>query len=205
MRITSLSAQEKNNLRYNADYEDIVEFGIKAGVNICEEELEDLISRIQYKKAMGKALSMINIKVRSEQEVRKKLKEMDFQEGIIDKVTERLKELKYLDDHEFSRMWIEDRMKLKPVGRKMLIRDLKNKGVAPEVVDETINEFEINDLDTAVSLLKKKMGKAADAALNTDDRNKVYNRLYRYLLYRGMDYDTARKAISICLNCEIGE
>lgn len=208
MKITSLLMQKKNDSRYNvyiddnycfsADYDDIVEFGLKVGSVFNQAELDELIFKLQYKKAMDRAFYMIDIKARTEYEIRKKLRESEYNDDVIEKVISRLKELNYLDDMQYSKLWVDNRMNLRPVGKRKLISELKTKGVEPYIIEQTIDNCKYDDLDTAIKLLKKKLCKTS---LESDyDKQKVYNRLYRFLLYRGIDYDTARKALKLCLN-----
>ena len=59
-------------------------------------------------------------RARSEQEVRAKLAESGpTTSDVVERTLERLRELSLVDDHEFSRQWIEERVKrrgLRPAG-----------------------------------------------------------------------------------------
>lgn len=215
MIITSIECQEKNKKRYDifidqkysfsADYDEIVEFNIKVNAELTEDELEDILYRLQYKKALSKAFYILNIKSRTQQEIENKLKSLDFDQSIIAKVLERLKELGYLNDLDFSRQWIYTSMSIKPVGKRKLSASLRAKGVDQSVIDNAIESSGYNDLDTAIELVNKKLRTSGKGMETEEDKGKAFAKLYRYLLYRGIDYDTAKKAINSCINSHIDE
>lgn len=213
MKITSILAQKKNCNRYDiyidykyafsADFDEVIKYGLKEDIYFSEEEFKTIISEIQYKNALNTALRFLNVKSRTENEVRKKLSRNDYDNYVIDRVILRLKELGYLDDYHYTKLYIEDRMNLKPLGKKKLSIELKNKGVDPDIIEKVIDESSYDDLDTAIQLVKKRINRIDISQINKDDIEKLYNRLYRYLLYRGILYETAKKAINICINCDI--
>jgi len=202
MVITSITAQEKNSSRYNiyidysysfsADYEDIIELGIKEGMVLDDAGFEHLITSCQYKKALNKAILFLSARARSEHEIKNKLMSLNYDAQIIEKVICRLKELKYIDDMEFAMAWIKERKKLKPQGTKRIIQELKNKGVNSEIIDDSLAMSQIDDLETAIAIVKKKMGKEKIVK-----GSKEYAKIYRHLIYRGINYNTAQKALNL--------
>lgn len=210
MVITAIEEQKKKD-RFNIfiDYEygfsvcydDIVEFNIKVGNVLDEDMKKDLIYKCQYNKALNAAFNFLSSRARSEYEVRKRIMKLDIDDEIIEKVIYRLKELKLIDDKEYAKMWLEERSRLKPEGRNKLALGLKNKGIKPQIIDECMSEWEYDDLSVAIELLQKKIANK-DFSLVYKDKSlytKEIQKLYRYLLYRGIGYDTAKRAIETCL------
>lgn len=209
MVITSIEKQKKNENRYNVyvdnnycfsvDYDQIIEYGIKENCEYDNENLSDLIYKCQYGKAMNKAMMYLSKRQQSEQEIRKKLKDLMYEDGIIENVITRLKELNYINDEEFARLWIEDRNKFKPTGRKKLIQELKSKGVGDNIINNMVNNSDCDDLKIAVGIIEKKLGQMSNGL----DDQKILRRIFRYLLYRGIEYETAYKAIKKYVDKEI--
>lgn len=208
MIITSIIIQKKNKDKYNiyvdnnycfsADYEDIIEFDIKADQYVDDEQLKNLIYKCQYKKALNKALNFLARRFMSEYEIKGKLLSSGYNEEIIETVIKKLKELNYVDDERFSKQWVEDRKLMKPIGMKRLEAELQNKGISRELIKNTLDESGCDDLETAVYLIGKKLG---NNKVGCGDKT-TSSKLYRYLLYKGIGYETARKAISRYLNID---
>jgi SOS response regulatory protein OraA/RecX len=61
-----------------------------------------------------------------------------------------------------------------------------------------MEEYEHDDLSVAVEIINKKIKFMEKSSVDV----KTYGKLYRYLIYKGIDYDTARKALDLCLKSE---
>lgn len=201
MIITSITVQKRKKDRYNifidydysfsADSEDIAILGIEEGQSIDAEKLEHLIYLCQYSKAYNKALNILAQRSRSEHEIRSKLNLSGYCTNIVEMVVQKLKELKFIDDLEFSKSWVENRMMFNPAGRRKMISDLANLGINKETAESALYESQCDDLEVAKILAAKKI---KSAGIDLKDI-KALNRLYRYLLSKGISYDAAHKAI----------
>ena len=210
MVITAIEEQKKKDrfnifidyeYSFSACYDDIVEFNVKVGDTFDEEGKRELIYKCQYNKALNAAFNFLSNRPRTEYEVRKRIMKLDIDDEIIEKVIQRLKELKLIDDKEYAKMWLDERSRLKPEGKNKLVLGLKNKGIKPQIIDECMSEWEYDDYSVAMKLLQKKLANK-DISLLYENKplyNKEIQRLYRYLLYRGIGYDTANRALKAYL------
>lgn len=71
---------------------------------------------------------------------------------LINQIISKLEELKYLDDKKFATWLIESRSRSRPRGKRLLIQELKSKGI--DVSEEPIN---LDEIDLAQKALKKKL------------------------------------------------
>ena len=203
MIVTSITKQRKNDKWYNiyidgeycfsAGCEDVIEFSIKEDNVYDEAGLKKLIYNCQYKKAFDYACRILSVSPKSQMELVKKLK-AKYVDEVIDEVINKLKEYGYIDDTEFSRMWIEERKRLKPAGKRKIAQELRAKGVDKQTVEDALQQFIPDDLDAAAEIVQKKINRAGGFP---EDRREL-QKLYRYLLYRGFDYDTIRQALDRC-------
>jgi regulatory protein len=113
-------------------------------------------------------------------------------------VVTRLVELGYLDDDAFARTWVESRDRARPRGESALRRELAQKGVSREVVDEVLVERHDAagesepDRDAATALLERKR-----AALTREpDERKRRQKAYALLARNGFDPETCRDVAS---------
>lgn len=206
MVITSIIVQKRNPKRFNiyidgdykfsANSDDIIELGIREGSVLDQSGLDDLVYRCQFKDAFDRSCRFLGVRARSEYEIKTKLKSDGYDESVISIVVDRLIEMKLIDDREFARMWIEERNLLKPSSKRVLIDELKDKGIDKQIISDTIDEYVPDELDIAIQVTKKKLSQSNSDIKNPTDQQKIY----KYLSYKGFDYETSKRAVDMCLN-----
>lgn len=157
------------------------------------------------------ALRYLNIRFRSEKEIRdylrKKLakrikddKEKDETAQLIDLIIHKLKQQKFLNDEEFAIMWIRSRTAFKPKGQRLIRLELQQKGVSKEIIDKAFQAFnsiqkeekgeERDELSLAKDILDKKRKK-----FEPMDKQERFNKAGSLLARRGFDLDIIKAAI----------
>jgi len=103
----------------------------------------------------------------------------------------RLTSAGYLDDAEFARAWIDDRIRLRHYGRQRIASELVAHGVDPAYFSSQLDEVcgEEQELARAISLLGTKYRPVAARNPRTD-----IHRAYQWLLRRGFSNGVARRA-----------
>jgi regulatory protein len=116
----------------------------------------------EYESAMSRAGRLLILRARTESEVRSRLLDSGFGPDTATRVIDRLRELHLVDDAEFAREWIEERTRRKSAGPRILVTELRAKGVADEVIDEAVAEAFPDEgaraQEVAASLLPKWSG-----------------------------------------------
>lgn len=136
-------------------------------------------------ECLDAALRFLSHRQRSEREVRRRLAEKGHCSDRIDRVVERLRELKLVDDREFADYWLTERQLHKPRGQRALRAELFQKGVPREVVDEALGAGERDEVDDAYRAAEKRA-----AQLSSLDEAGFRQRLSQFLLRRGFDWET---------------
>jgi len=109
----------------------------------------------------------------------------------IQQVLSRLKDLKYLDDTAYTKDFISLRTSSsRPRGKFILKRELKNKGIHPELAERIVEESEINEEDLAFESLLKKA-----KAIERVEPRKQKEKALRFLASRGFKIDAIYKAV----------
>ena len=164
------------------------ERGLREGVALSHEELEE--SRVAGERplAMNRALHFLGYRARSESEVRERLRRYGYAEGTVELVVERLRELGYLDDEEFARL--KAREKARRYGPRRVSVELRKSGVDAEVARSAVEEefAEKSELEAAFSAVSRRynrrgpddVGAGADAEAVATAR-----RVYGFLMRRG--------------------
>lgn len=121
-----------------------------------------------------------------------RLKQKGHRGFIIAQAIDDLKEKKFLDDKVFARLWIGDRMSLRPAGKSLIVRELKSKGVDDESIAAAFGEYEgvFDEYEMALPLARRKLEQ-----LKGIEAEKAKKKLLDFLSRRGFSYNTIWKII----------
>ena len=97
-----------------------------------------------------------------------------------------------INDQDYAFFYIDAQLRRKPVGKIKIRQQLRQKGIAEEIIAQSINVAELNETDLAKQLLLKKAGRYSQSQLKD---TKVQNRLLRYLASNGFNMGTSYQAI----------
>jgi len=201
--ITSIEPQKRKG-RYNifldeefafgADKETIFHFGLRKNDELSEEKIKEIRDYDEFNLGKKTAFSFLGYKPRTERELRKKLKEKKISEKNIEKTLKVLKDLKYLDDGQYAKMYLEEKLSHKPAGKRLISMKLSEKGIKKEVIEKVMASQYSEDKEKkkAKELLAKYI-KKVKAKSDLDKKQKCY----RYLLSKGFDYEIVKSVCSI--------
>jgi regulatory protein len=151
--------------------------------------------------AMEIAARYLGARPRTRWELERRLRRAGVEEPTVERTLERLATLGFVDDRAFARWWAEQRDRHAPRGRRMVEAELRQHGVPREVIEE-LRGSEIAEPALDHHGLPATEDDRALAALDRhlrgrpvpDDRRAV-ERIGMYLVRRGFDPETARRAI----------
>jgi regulatory protein len=148
----------------------------------------------QYRRAYSYSLSLLKRRLRSAEEVKDKLKQRKYPENTIDRIITDFKNTGLLNDRNFARAWVEDRLNLNPKAPGLLKLELKKKGVSGEIVEKTLKEAEENyDFEEiACDLAKKRFACLAGVKNQTKKKKRIFD----YLKRRGFNYSIIYQALN---------
>ena len=120
--------------------------------------IADLIEK-ELTRAKNTAYRYLSYRPRSRAEIETKLQDKEFDESIVAAVLADLARLGYVNDEQFARAWARGRVRLRGFGRRRVDQELKAKGVAPEIIGETLAEVfgETSETETAMQVAEKKL------------------------------------------------
>ncbi|OQY09888.1 MAG: RecX family transcriptional regulator [Marinitoga sp. 4572_148] len=116
--------------------------------------------------AQRRAINLLKFRARSEFEMRNRLLEKGFDESVVDKTIEKLKEYKMLDDELFAYLYAYDKLTLNKKGPFIIKMELKNKfhieeDVIYKAMDKVLQEIDLQEIirEIALNQLKHKKDK----------------------------------------------
>ncbi|KMK90424.1 recombination regulator RecX [Rossellomorea marisflavi] len=187
--ITKITRQVKNTERYNLFIDGKYAFSVDEGILASHHlrkglEVDELaISELQYaddvKKAFNKASHYLSYRMRTEKEVRDHLLESEWEDGIVQEVMDKLKELKYTNDAEFAHAFTGTHMNTSDKGPKWISGELRRKGVDARYIEEALEAFsQDQQVEKAAALMEKMLKKYKNDSV-TVAKQKIEQNLMR--------------------------
>jgi len=145
---------------------------------LSTEQIETLSGADCYQRCLYAADRYLSYRPRSESELRERLSKRDFDIKIIEDVIIKLKEKGLVNDTSFAQFWKDNRESFNPRSRWLTKLELRRKGIADDIIDQTLGS--IDDDDSAYRAALRKAG-----SLSRSDYQSFRRRLGEYLKRRG--------------------
>ncbi len=194
MKISNIKRQVKRQDRYAVYIDDKYVFSLgesellNSGLNIGQELSSEDLKRFNQLAVMDKALDrtmrFMSIRSRSIWEVQTYLKRKGYGENTSNEIIKKLTKLGFIDDESFTKAWVENRRLLKPVSKRRLIMELRQKRVDNSIIDKALEEDEVTDESTLRQLIEKRRGRY---------KNEI--KLMQYLVRQGYNYQDVKSAL----------
>ena len=158
-------------------------YGLTEGMSIDENYIRKVLMDEEQSKSNNCALHFLSYRQRTEKEIVDKLKEKGFEDKVIDNTLIYLKNYGLIDDMEFAKSFMKDKINLNKQGPKRIKYELYKKGISQEIINEVLAEDD-NEYNRALELAKRKL-----SSYKKDDKNAIYRKLGGFLQRRGYSYD----------------
>jgi regulatory protein len=202
MQITKIEVQKKKKDRYNVyidgvfrfglDEGTLIKFDLRKGIEVSEQEIEKIENEEVVAKAFNAAASFLKTRERSRKEISDKLKTKDYEITAIEKVLEKLERLDIVNDKRFAEMFVRDRMKLRPKGKKVLTMELVQKGIDRYIIEDALNEMLGGENE--LGLAKRVFEKAEKKYSRLEEREKK-DKIIKFMMARGFNYGMIEKLL----------
>jgi len=205
-KITKIEFQKNNKDRVNVYLDDNFAFGIDINIMVKyslaknmeleEEFINEILKAEEEINAYNYALSVLSRNFKSEKQLRTKMQEKGYDNQFIDNSITKLKQHRYLDDELYSEMLINSKINVSKYGKRRIKETLYEKGISREIIDEKMSDIsEEDELERAKSLGAKKL-----KTLKEEDIKKRKIKLFNYLVNKGFEFSTVKKAAEVLLD-----
>lgn len=196
MKITSIKQQVKRADRYSIFVDEKYSFslseselitsGVHSGQELTTGELDKYKERSKLDKIYGLVLNLVARRPRSERELRDYLRRKKHDEDTTQTILNKLSKSGLLDDSDFAKRWVENRRLLKPVSKRRLVQELRQKDIASEIIEQVLAEDDTTDRETLKDLIERKRKQTK----YQDD-----TKLMQYLARQGFGYDDIKTTL----------
>jgi len=183
---------------FNISEKDYLSLNLYEKSEIDDKTIDYIRNTINFQEAKSRAVRYLTLRIRTEKEVRDKLKSEGYDNECIARVIDELKAIGYINNQLYAQKYVYDRSKLKPMSKRMLKLELLAKGIPEETADEVLADWKAEDADVARSLVKRKFGK-----YDMKDE-KIIRKAFMFLAHRGFNRDTIKEVLRE-FDAEIGD
>jgi regulatory protein len=143
---------------------------------------------MELDRAVELAYRALSSRDRTVAELRAWLERKRVEPAAIDHAVDTVASAGFLDDARFARLFAEDKRGIERWGPDRIARDLRRRGVAPDLIEAALADRGRGDeLEAAVELLREKVAPPAD------DRER--DRAWRLLVRKGYGPELAYEAV----------
>lgn len=128
---------------------------------------------MNFEQAKEKAVKYLVLTLRTENEVRNKLKKLNVEEDIIEQVIEYLKGINYINDSNYIEVYIRQCIKIPKYSKYEIKMKLLQKGINKNLLEEKLEEHDMQEYE------KKIVEKLKSSKLKDMDEIKQKAYLYR--------------------------
>ena len=196
--ITRLEAQKRDKQRVNIyvddeffcgiTLDDVVRHKLSVGLVLTESDLTNLTANADENKYFNKALEYLLTSPKTELQIKQYLYKKQLDPNTITTIITRLKKYNYINDADYAQNFAQT--KSTKLGRKNIQAKLMQKGINRDIITESVNE--IGDQTDLVRATAEKYMR------NKTPSRETFAKLYRYLIGKGFDFDTASAIMDEC-------
>lgn len=195
MTVTDIAPLDKRRSKVTLDEDftlvlykgEVKRFEIEKDKELTEEAYQTILHEILEKRAVERALYLLQSSDKTEAELRRKLKEGYYPQEAIDHTIDFLKRYRYIDDENYVKRYVETYSAKK--SRRQLLFDLQRKGIQRDMAEAACEEQPIDEETQILDYIRKK--KLVWKELNPKEKNRVYASLGR----KGYSYEAIKRAL----------
>lgn len=128
---------------------------IKDGTHITEEQWNELVTAINYKKAVNKCYDLLSRRDHSVKELRNKLLRT-VDEASADKAIDKMMELGYLDDERYADILLNHLVNEKRMSKSFIKQEMYKRGLSADIIALKLDDAEIDNPSSCAELILTK-------------------------------------------------
>lgn len=152
-------------------------FALQENAILTEEQYQQILHDIIGKRAIKRAMHILEKQERTEHQLREKLLQNGYPKEAIEEAVSYVKRYRYLDDERYARTFIQFHQDSR--SRMRIQNDLMRRGISRELIEVSMEEFQADEKEQIRELLEKK-----HFLQTAGDRN-TNRKIYQFLLRKG--------------------
>ena len=162
-------------------------FSIEEGSEITRDVYEEIIREILCKRARERVLFLLKSSDKTEQELRRKLKEGYYPQEAIDYAIDFLKNHRFINDEDYARRYVEFNSRRK--SERQIRFELQRKGLDKETVGDILKEQPVDEAAIIRDYIRKK--RLCPEQMDAREKSKVMASLGR----KGFSFEAVSRVL----------
>ena len=200
MIISDIQPQKKRKNRFSIyidgkyafslDFNTLKKNILHVGDEITLKEIDLLKKKDEFWRARDYALSLISYRMRSERELKQRLRHKGYAFSTVGEVIVFLKRIGIVDDRKFAEDWVNSTLEHRPMGRFRVRFELRKRGVNDNIIDELCDKVftEGKEEELILKASEKKLKSLRDYPPELRVK-----RLISFLKGRGFEYESIHR------------
>ncbi len=197
-KITKLERQKYKNSRvsvfvdgeyaFSLSDDAVIDHGLSVGTDVNSLPLEEIAKEDEYKRALAKSFELLSARDKTKKQLADNLRRNGYSQEAIEKTTERLTELDYIDDFAYAKRFAENS---KDLGKRGIEYKLRERGIDGQIISRVLEDVDEDVLlENAKALVEKNIKKYEKYPVR---ERKM--KLSQMLARKGFDWEKAKEAI----------
>ena len=166
---------------------EIKRFCIEEGSELPNEVYKEIVTEVLRKRARERVLFLLKSSDKTEQELRRKLKEGFYPQEVIEYAIDFLKTHRFINDEEYGRRYVEFQSQKK--SERQIRYDLQRKGLDKEIIGDILREQPVDEEALIRDYIRKK--RLTPENMEAKEKCKVMASLAR----KGFSYEVVNKVL----------
>ena len=170
----------------------VLKYSIAPRQEYSDETFLEILEEDALRQAKDQALRYLTRRPHSRLELVRKMRDKGFRTAIINLALDELEKVDLVNDENFTRLFILNELRLRPVSRMLLVQKLNQRGVSRELYEPFLDEMfsEEQELEMARKLAKKYI-----KTHSLVKGQKLREKLIRFLQGKGFNWEQIRQAV----------
>ncbi|WP_124066851.1 regulatory protein RecX [Clostridium sp. E02] len=167
---------------------ELKKFGVEEGKFITEETYQKIIDDVLRKRARERVFYLLKSSDKTEQELRRKLKDGWYPQEVIDGTMDFLNHHRFINDESYGKRYVEYHSAKR--SKRQIQYELQKKGLDKEMIQEIMEEQPVDEEAQVLAYLTKKHFKEKES--DAKERSKMMAALGR----KGYSYETVARVMA---------
>ncbi len=199
--ITRIEVQKKRKQRFSLfagdafitglSLDTLSRFQISVGTILSDQQLHAIEKAESALQLREQAFRLLARRAHSRRELRDKLRQRNYNPGMIDKLLDDFTDRKYLDDIQYAKTFIEEELRIRYSGPALVRDKLRQKGITAESIEMLLTE--IYPPDRQLKNCRHLCGKKIKSWPRPLERKQI-SQLTGYLRNKGFSWEIVQQA-----------
>ena len=171
----------------------VLKYNISPEKSFSDEDFLKILKEDNIRQAKDQGMRYLANRPHSRFELVRKMKEKGYRPDVIDLALTDLEKIDLINDEDFARLFIQNELRLHPVGRLLLSKKLAVRGVHRDIFEPLIKELYPDELENEIAhqLAQKFIRKNQSI-----QEGKLKEKLVRFMQGKGFNWEKINKVLN---------